>query len=134
MDVERLREIAEKTVEYAVKQKVNQAQAVAFMVDNALTRFANSQIHQNVAQKMGGVSIKVVLDQRISTVQANTLEEKGHKRGCGASRKNCQGFIAPTKNSKAFQNQKLGNPLREPLTRRQLSVRQSLGLKGLGKP
>jgi predicted Zn-dependent protease len=79
MDVERLREIAEKTVEYAVKQKVNQAQAVAFMVDNALTRFANSQIHQNVAQKMGGVSIKVVLDQRISTVQANTLEEKGIK-------------------------------------------------------
>ncbi|MEM0006848.1 MAG: TldD/PmbA family protein [Candidatus Bathyarchaeia archaeon] len=77
MDVERLREIAEKTVEYALKQKVSQAQAVAFVIDNALTRFANSQIHQNVAQKMGGVSIKVVLDQRISTVQANTLEEKG---------------------------------------------------------
>ncbi|MEM2465929.1 MAG: TldD/PmbA family protein [Candidatus Bathyarchaeia archaeon] len=77
MDVERLREIAEKTVGYAMKQKVSQAQAVAFMVDNSLTRFANSQIHQNLSQKMGGVSIKVVLDQRISTVQANTFEEKG---------------------------------------------------------
>ncbi|MEM3153635.1 MAG: hypothetical protein QW629_02860, partial [Candidatus Bathyarchaeia archaeon] len=77
MDVERLREIVEKTVDYALKKKVSQAQAVAFIVDNALTRFANSQIHQNVAQKMGGVSIKVALDQRISTVQANTLEEKG---------------------------------------------------------
>lgn len=79
MNVERLKEIAEKTVQYATKQRVSQAQAVAFMVDNALTRFASSQIHQNVAQKMGGVSIKVVLDQRISTVQANTLEEEGIK-------------------------------------------------------
>ncbi|MEM3875117.1 MAG: TldD/PmbA family protein [Candidatus Bathyarchaeia archaeon] len=79
MDVERLREIAEKTIEYAMKQKVSQAQAVAFMVDNSLTRFANSQIHQNLSQKMGGVSVKVVLDQRISTVQANTFEEKGIK-------------------------------------------------------
>ncbi|MEM3566269.1 MAG: TldD/PmbA family protein [Candidatus Bathyarchaeia archaeon] len=79
MDVERLREIAEKTVEYAMKQKVSQAQAVAFMVDNSLTRFANSQIHQNLSQKMGGVSVKVVLDQRISTIQANTFEERGIK-------------------------------------------------------
>ncbi|MEM2676846.1 MAG: TldD/PmbA family protein [Candidatus Bathyarchaeia archaeon] len=80
MDVERLREIAQKTIDYALKQKVDQAQAVAFMADNSLTRFANSQIHQNVSQKIGGVSIKVILrDKRISTVQANTLEEKGVK-------------------------------------------------------
>jgi predicted Zn-dependent protease len=76
MMTERLREIAEKTVEYAVKQKVDQAQASAFMMDNSLTRFANSQVHQNVARKSGGVSIKVVLDNRISTIQVNTLEEK----------------------------------------------------------
>jgi predicted Zn-dependent protease len=79
MVTERLREIAEKTVQYALKQKVSQAQAVAFLLDNALTRFANSQIHQNVAQKNGGVAVKVVLDKRISTVQANTLEEDGIK-------------------------------------------------------
>lgn len=78
MDVGRLREIAQKTVDYALKRNVSQAQAVAFMADNALTRFANSQIHQNVAQKIGGVAIKVVLeDKRISTIQANTLEEEG---------------------------------------------------------
>lgn len=79
MVTERLREIAEKTVQYALKQKVSQAQAVAFLLDNALTRFANSQIHQNVGQKSGGVAIKVVLDKRISSVQANTLEEDGIK-------------------------------------------------------
>ncbi|MCS7125103.1 MAG: TldD/PmbA family protein [Candidatus Bathyarchaeota archaeon] len=79
MVVERLREIAEKTVQYALQQKVSQAQAVAFLLDNALTRFANSRIHQNVDQKSGGVAIKVVLDKRISTVQADTLDESGVK-------------------------------------------------------
>ncbi|MDI6691413.1 MAG: TldD/PmbA family protein [Candidatus Bathyarchaeota archaeon] len=76
MVTERLREIAEKTVEYAVKQKADQAQASAFMMDNSLTRFANSQVHQNVARKSGGVAIKVILNKRISTIQVNTLEEK----------------------------------------------------------
>lgn len=73
---ERLREIAEKTVHYAEKQKVDQAQASAFLSDTALTRFANSQIHQNVAEKSGGVVIKVILNKQISTVHANTLEDE----------------------------------------------------------
>ncbi|MEM3536774.1 MAG: TldD/PmbA family protein [Candidatus Bathyarchaeia archaeon] len=76
MVTERLREIAEKTVNYAVKQKAEQVQASAFMTDNSLTRFANSQVHQNVARKSGGVAIKVILNKKISTVQVNTLEEK----------------------------------------------------------
>jgi predicted Zn-dependent protease len=76
MVTERLKEIAEKTVQLAVKQKADQAQASAFLVDDALTRFANSQVHQNVAQKSGGVSIKVILNKRISTIRVGTLEEK----------------------------------------------------------
>jgi predicted Zn-dependent protease len=76
MITERLKEIAEKTVQFAVKQKADQAQASAFLVDDALTRFANSQVHQNVAQKSGGVSIKVILNKRISTIRVGTLEEK----------------------------------------------------------
>ena len=73
---ERLRKIAVETVRYAEKQKVNQAQASAFLIDTALTRFANSQIHQNVAKKSGGVIIKVILDKQISTIAANTLEDE----------------------------------------------------------
>jgi PmbA protein len=73
---ERLKEIAEKTVHYAEKQKVDQAQALAFISDTALTRFANSQIHQNVAEKSGGVKIKLVLNKQISTVRADTLEDE----------------------------------------------------------
>ena len=75
MVIERLLRIAEKTVQYAMRQNVDQAQASAFLLDTALTRFANSQIHQNVATKKGGILIKVVLNKQISTTRVNTLEE-----------------------------------------------------------
>jgi PmbA protein len=76
VDLERLKSIAGKTVDFAVKHGANQAQASAFIVDSALSRFANSQIHQNVASKSGGVSIKVVLDKRISTTRVDSFERK----------------------------------------------------------
>ncbi|MCW3994186.1 MAG: TldD/PmbA family protein [Candidatus Bathyarchaeota archaeon] len=76
MVTERLLGIAEKTVQYATRQNIDQAQASAFLLDTALTRFANSQIHQNVATKKGGVLIKVVLNKQISTTRVNTLEEE----------------------------------------------------------
>ena len=76
MVTERLLGIAEKTVQYAMRQNVDQAQASAFLLDTALTRFANSQIHQNVATKKGGVLIKVVLNKQVSNTRVNTLEEE----------------------------------------------------------
>jgi len=76
MVTKRLVEIAERTVELALKHKANQAQVAAFLVDSALTRYANSQIHQNVASKRGGVAIKVIVDKRIGTLQVNSLEKK----------------------------------------------------------
>jgi PmbA protein len=76
MVTERLLNVAEKTVELAVKEKVNQAQAASFLWDSALTRYANSQIHQNIASKTGGVAIKVVIDKKIGTLSVNTLGER----------------------------------------------------------
>ncbi len=76
MVLKRLVEIAENTVELALKQKVDQAQVSAFLVDSALTRYANSQIHQNVASKKGGVAIKVVIDKKVGSLRANSLEKK----------------------------------------------------------
>jgi len=76
MVIERLLGIAEKTVQYAMKQNVDQTQASAFLLDTALTRFANSQIHQNVATKKGGVLVKVIVNKQISTTRVNTLEEE----------------------------------------------------------
>lgn len=76
MATERLLEIAERGVELSLEGGVDQAQVAAFLVDSALTRFANSQIHQNVATKRGGVTIRVVSARRIGTVRVNSLDEK----------------------------------------------------------
>lgn len=76
MVTERLLRTAEKTVRFAMKQNVDQAQASAFLLDTALTRFANSQIHQNVATKKGGVLVKVIVNKQISNTRVNTLEEE----------------------------------------------------------
>ncbi len=76
MVIERLVEIAEKAVKATVKLGASQAQASTFLLDNALTRYANSQIHQNVASKNGGIIVKAILpDKRIGSFRANTLEE-----------------------------------------------------------
>lgn len=78
---DRLLEIAEKAVHYCEGLSVDQAQASAFLSDTGLTRFANSQIHQNVVTKTGGVTIKVILKKRISSVRLNSLEEDDVKKG-----------------------------------------------------
>lgn len=72
----RLIETAEKAVKFAIKQGIDQAQVSTFLNDSALTRFANSQIHQNVAEKSGGVIVKAVLGKKIGIVRVNTLEKK----------------------------------------------------------
>ena len=73
---DRLLDLAQTAVNSALKQKADQAQAAAFLVDSALTRYANSQIHQNVASKKGGVITKVVVDRRVGTLRVNSLELK----------------------------------------------------------
>ena len=76
LDLERLKVVAETAVSYAVKHKVDQAQVSTFLNDSALTRFANSQIHQNVAEKSGAVAIKIIRGKKIGTVRVHTLEQK----------------------------------------------------------
>jgi len=76
MTTKQLLELAEKTVKTALKQGADQAQTSSFMLNTALTRFANSQIHQNVASKNGGILIKVVTNKKIGTLRVNSFEEK----------------------------------------------------------
>jgi len=76
MVTKRLLEVAEKTVQLALKHKVDQVQAAVFFTDSALTRYANSQIHQNVASKKGGVLIKAVIGKKVGTLRINSLEDK----------------------------------------------------------
>lgn len=76
MTTKRLLEIAKNTMEQALEQDgVNQVQVAAFQVNSALTRYANSQIHQNVASKRGGIAIKVVAGEKIGNLLVNSLEK-----------------------------------------------------------
>jgi len=76
MDTKALIDLSKKTVKFAIKKSADQAQAASFILDRALTRFANSQIHQNVASRTGGVMIKVVTKKKIGTLSINALNEK----------------------------------------------------------
>lgn len=76
MITNRLLEIAERTVKLTLQHKADQAQVAAFLVNTSLTRYANSQIHQNVATKTGGVAIKVVNGQKIGVLRVYSLEKK----------------------------------------------------------
>jgi len=111
MVTERLKEIAEKTVQYAAKQKADQAQACAFIIDSALTRFANSQIHQNVAEKSGAVSIKVILDKRISSMRVDTLEDAGIKKAVDQAIKIAKAS-SPNKDFKSLPEPESWTPLK----------------------
>jgi PmbA protein len=53
----------------------DQTEVVVLANDSALTRFANSTIHQNVAETDCEVRIRVVLGQRIGVATTNNLEE-----------------------------------------------------------
>ncbi len=48
--------------------------------DSALTRFANNFIHQNVAERNAGVSIRVISEKRIGAVSTNRLDGKSLKK------------------------------------------------------
>jgi len=74
MSMERLLETAEKLVEETMKRGADQAQASAFFTDSALTRFANSQIHQNVARRVGGMIVKAVVGGGIGVARVNSVD------------------------------------------------------------
>jgi len=76
MDTKELVNLSKKTVKIALKKGATQAHAASFLLDRALTRFANSQIHQNVASKNGGIMVKVVTKKKIGVLSVNTLDEK----------------------------------------------------------
>ncbi len=54
-----------------------QTEVLYFGEDSALTRFANSQIHQNVREHDRSVQVRVVDRQRIGVASTNRLDEAG---------------------------------------------------------
>ncbi len=64
------------------ESKVKQAEAVFIGTDYGLTRYANSAIHQNMADQDNSVSFKVAIDKKVGVASTNILEPEALKRAC----------------------------------------------------
>ena len=66
--------IAERLLDLATAEGATQAEALVLGEDSALTRFANSGIHQNVAHADVTLNLRVVIGRRIGVARSNRLD------------------------------------------------------------
>jgi PmbA protein len=67
----------EKTVAAAKTHGVSDVEVIVTGEDQALTRFANNTIHQNVAEKSRHLSVRFVIDGRTARASTNRLDDDG---------------------------------------------------------
>jgi predicted Zn-dependent protease len=67
----RIEELAQSIL---AQSPADQTEVLVMAEDNALTRFANSAIHQNVAERDAAVRVRVVLGSRVGVASTNSLE------------------------------------------------------------
>ncbi|MBI2590775.1 MAG: TldD/PmbA family protein [Candidatus Blackburnbacteria bacterium] len=67
----KLQQIAQKTL---FLTNADEAEVVLFVTNRGLTRFANSQIHQNVSLEDLGLSVRVVFGKRIGVASGNSFQ------------------------------------------------------------
>ncbi len=78
--------LAERVLDYAAEEGADQAEVLASAEHSALTRFANSEIHQNVAETNGRVSLRFVLGKRIGVASTDRVDEDSLRRLAGSAR------------------------------------------------
>ena len=57
--------VASRALAYAEAERASECEALVMAEDAALTRFANSQIHQNVAETNATVNLRFVVGNRV---------------------------------------------------------------------
>jgi predicted Zn-dependent protease len=72
--------IARALVDAAMTGGATEAEAVVIGQDAALTRFANSEIHQNVAETDAVANLRVVVGKRVGVASSNRLDTEGLRR------------------------------------------------------
>ncbi|MBA2557288.1 MAG: TldD/PmbA family protein, partial [Chloroflexi bacterium] len=77
---DKLLRLAERLVGYAEVQGATQAEALVQGGDRYLTRFANSQIHQNVGETDVSVQVRFVMGKRIGVSGTNRLDDESLRR------------------------------------------------------
>ena len=78
-----MRRIAEKIFKLS---DADETEVEIGMVSDALTRFANNTIHQNVAEQVLMVSVRTVLDGRTARATTNKTDEESLRRVVAASK------------------------------------------------
>ena len=72
--------IAERAVGLAQAAGATEAEALVSDERAQLTRFANSEIHQNVAETDGSVNLRVAIGKRVGVASSNRLDDEGLRR------------------------------------------------------
>ena len=73
-------DLAERALDAAMQGGVSQAEALVIAEDEALTRFANSQIHQNVAEIDVTVNLRVAIGKRVGVASSGRTDHEGLRR------------------------------------------------------
>jgi len=72
--------LAEAALAHALREGVTEAEALVMAEDSALTRFANSEIHQNVAESNVTINLRVVVGKRVGVASSGRTDEEGLRR------------------------------------------------------
>jgi PmbA protein len=72
--------LAERSLAHAMREGASEAEALVMSEDAALTRFANSQIHQNVAETNATVNLRFVVGNRVGVASSDRTDDEGLRR------------------------------------------------------
>ncbi len=72
--------LAERALAHAERERATECEALVMAEDAALTRFANSQIHQNVAETNVTVNLRFVLGKRVAVASSDRTDDEGLRR------------------------------------------------------
>jgi predicted Zn-dependent protease len=71
---------AQRAVAHAVRAGATEAEALVTADEARLTRFANSEIHQNVAESNAQINLRFVVGRRVGVASTNRLDDDSIKR------------------------------------------------------
>jgi PmbA protein len=72
--------LAERALAHAEREGATECEALVMAEDAALTRFANSQIHQNVAETNATINLRFVIGKRVGVASSDRTDDEGLRR------------------------------------------------------
>jgi PmbA protein len=77
LDRDGLLRLAEEVVERSQAAGATEAEVLASVDRSALTRFANSEIHQNVAEHRVGLNLRFIVGRRVAVASTDRTDDEG---------------------------------------------------------